>query len=446
MKLNVLSFLLLTLLIAFNGCRDRDTEKEAAPVPNCVGYTFPDNLSSVQAGKSINLEWYSTSRVKSYDIYLGAGTTEPVLIAADVLETKFLFEVPEGVGVTYNWYVKPKDFDGNEIACRINPTSFVTQALPELETQQRTVNVLVLNYDPLVSFNGEAGTMLHAIYGWNDPHALAEGYINDVLESSHGLIKYNIVEWRDIQKYPDKKDGFKYDDYTYLDCMFGGNKAVKCHNPDDLDYNKVFQEENIITGIDNGVYEEVWIFGAPYFGFWESCMAGPGSFAINGGVLDKVATKKAFAIMGFSYERGVSEMLHNLCHRSEGTMSELNHGWRAEVLNTSWAKFAANEHQSGTAAVGSCHYPPNAIKDYDYVNSTMVQSSADDWYNYPLMTNTMTDVNFMSWGGWEDGDFQRAYLKWWFKHLPRRAGIAPDGNLNNWWPYIFDFNEEIIKK
>jgi hypothetical protein len=30
-------------------------------------------------------------------------------------------------------------------------------------------------------------------------------------------------------------------------------------------------------------------------------------------------------------------------------------------------------------------------------------------------------------------------MKWYFGHLPRAEGVNPDGRLNNWWRYIFDF-------
>jgi len=137
----------------------------------------------------------------------------------------------------------------------------------------------------------------------------------------------------------------------------------------------------------------------------------------------------------------VAEMLHNLCHRTEATMSLVYDGWEAEKLTTSWAQFAANQKQSGTAAVGSCHYPPNANGEYDYANDRLVSSSADDWYNYPFLTGKMNSVNVASWGY---GDSQRAYLNWWFHHLPRRVDTAPDGKLNCWWRYIYDFNETIL--
>src|SRR5262249_36871136 len=156
-----------------------------------------------------------------------------------------------------------------------------------------------------------------------------------------------------------------------------------------------------------------------------SAMAGQGAFYINGGVFgaDKVKCKRAFAIMGFNYERGVAEMLHDLCHRTESTMSRVFGGWQVEKLDTDWARFAANAKQSGGgAAVGTCHYPPNAQSDYDYANTRFVESSADDWLNYPNLKGTKKKINRDAWGG---PDHHRNYMKWWFARLPRAKGVHP---------------------
>ena len=46
-------------------------------------------------------------------------------------------------------------------------------------------------------------------------------------------------------------------------------------------------------------------------------MAGKGAFYINGGPIgyDKIPSQRPFVIMGFNYERGVAEMLHDLPRR-----------------------------------------------------------------------------------------------------------------------------------
>jgi hypothetical protein len=146
--------------------------------------------------------------------------------------------------------------------------------------------------------------------------------------------------------------------------------------------------------------------------------------------------------MGFNYERDVAEMLHSNCHRVEATMSKVYGGWQVNVLNTTWARFAANYQQSnGTASVGTCHYPPNAASDYDYANTRIVQSSADDWYNYPNLTGITKPVNRDTWGG---PDYHRNYMKWWFNHLPGKPLRDNENKLINWWKYVYLFNETIL--
>ena len=37
------------------------------------------------------------------------------------------------------------------------------------------------------------------------------------------------------------------------------------------------------------------------------------------------------------------------------------------------------------------------------------------------------------------GDAHLDYMNWYFRHLPRAAGVNPDGRQNNWWKYLLDF-------
>lgn len=305
------------------------------------------------------------------------------------------------------------------------------------ERTPRVVPVLVLNFDPRVP--AVDGKRLHEVCKWNDPRVLAQGYSDDVWQASGKSLQYKIVRWTDLDDFPVKVDGFRYTVESYLACYRAGKGW---HNPDGLDYPKVLQQYGVHSRIDRGEAEEVWIFGAPYFGYWEAAMAGPGAFFVNGGVYERVPTKRAFVVMGFNYERGVDCMIHNLGHRTEATMSKVYGGWKCEELTTNWARFAANLKQSGTAAAGTCHYPPNAESDYDYANPREVQSTADDWLNYPKLTGKSRLVSKETWGG---PDYQRNYLKWWFAHLPRAEGTNADGKLNNWWRYVFDFNETAIE-
>ena len=309
---------------------------------------------------------------------------------------------------------------------------------PDRATSDRkeslTVKVLVLNFDPRIARTG--GATLHSALRWNDPRDLANQYAADVGKASGGFITFEIVEWRDVDAFPRKIDGFVYTAEQYLTAH---GKRSGWHQPDAADYVAFFREFGVVSLIDAGTIDELWVFGGPYFGYSEAAMAGRGAFDINGPVLADVPSKRPFAIMGFNYERGVAEMLENLCHRLEATMTRQYGGWRIDELGHDWARFAANEAQSGTAAVGTCHWPPNAEAEYDFRNPRIVPSTADDWLSYPRLTGRLTPVNRDKWGG---PDYARNYLFWWLRHLPRAPGVAPDGRHANWWKYVFDFGRQ----
>jgi hypothetical protein len=269
---------------------------------------------------------------------------------------------------------------------------------------------------------------------WKDPRELADAYSEAVRRVSRGQVDYVIEEWKDLDAFPVKTDGFQYTPETWLHCWLN---REDCHQPDGSDYPRLLQDYGASEAIDAGRVDEVWMFGAPYLGFWESAMAGPGAFYINGGVYEEVSTDRPFVVMGFSYERGLAEMLHDLSHRTESTMTRVYGGWKSDELTSNWARFAANFEQSGgVAAVGSCHYPPNAEKDYDYSNLRVVQSSAVDWLDYPELDGTTAPVSAETWGG---PDYHLNYMEWWFSHLPHAPGWNADGRLNDWWEYVFHF-------
>lgn len=169
------------------------------------------------------------------------------------------------------------------------------------------------------------------------------------------------------------------------------------------------QDQGIVPLIDSGAIDEVWFFGDHFFHLpGESWMAGPGAFFINGPVYEQIPTTRPFASMGFSYERGIAEMLHNLGHRTEATMNRIYDGWDLANPVSNWDRFSANFAQSnGVAGVGTTHYPANAEGDYDTFNQRTVQSWADDYLNYPNLTFQTRPLSRDSWGKGPNPDYER---------------------------------------
>lgn len=136
--------------------------------------------------------------------------------------------------------------------------------------QPLRVDVLVLNYDPLVA--SYENRRVHDVLGWNDPNRLAERFARNVQTSSGGFVQYEIVEWRDLNEIPQKADGFRYDVEQYVrNWKQGGD----WHHPDTADYVQLLNDQGVPQLIRQDVVDEVWLFGGPYFGYWESAMAGP---------------------------------------------------------------------------------------------------------------------------------------------------------------------------
>lgn len=315
------------------------------------------------------------------------------------------------------------------------------------------VKVLVLDFNPLIPGSVYAPDDptaepkgLREVGGWNDSIPLAQGFMDDMYKASGGYLQYEVAEWNVVRRFQKKVDGYVYTPEVYIEALkHGTRQADAWHQPDGVDYEHMVKEFNIVPRVESGEIDEVWMMGIPYFGYYESCMIGKNAFYINGGVFDRVPCERRFAVMGFNCERGVAEMIHDVCHRTEATMSRAYGGWDVDKLTTNWARFAANEKQSGTAAVGTCHYPPNAEHDYDYANKRFVDSTARDWLHYPDLTGRSDSVNCDTWAKPYETrpgqpDYHRNFQCWWFTHLPKAGGVNDDGHLNNWWEYVYNFN------
>ena len=309
--------------------------------------------------------------------------------------------------------------------------SAMAQDSPSSPTNPIEIRVLVLNYDPFFE-----GRRLHEVLNFNDPRQLANGYIADLQNVTNNMVRFQIVEWRDLDEIYAREDGQRYEVAQYV-----RNRRAGAGWPDKYmaDYPRLLAEQRVVPMVNEGVIDEVWVFGDHFFGLWEASMAGPGAFFINGGVYPQVPSLRPFAFYGFNYERGVAEMLHNTSHRTEATMNRVYGKWNLEDPSNNWEKFSANVDQSnGAAGVGTCHWPANAERDYDYGNRRSVLSWADDFLDYPNLTGKKTEVSIDSWC--PDGkDPHRGYMKWYFQHVPKAEGVNADQRLNNWLRYIFDF-------
>jgi hypothetical protein len=199
------------------------------------------------------------------------------------------------------------------------PAKLATTSLSAaVSPQPMILKTLVIVYDPIV--DQASGKKLSEFMNWNRVEDLAQGYISDILEITNGLIEYQIVEHIDVDAFPAKVDGYAYDAQTYLNVMRG---ILRPYTPQEADYYAIIEHFNILQRVANYEIDEVWAFGFPHAGFYESSMGGPGAFWCNAPpLINTEASERRFVIMGFSYERGIGEMLENLGHRAESIMEK----------------------------------------------------------------------------------------------------------------------------
>lgn len=295
--------------------------------------------------------------------------------------------------------------------------------------------VLSLTYNPIVG-NGQR---LQAEYGWNDVPSLRRDYLA-FLESRSGY-DYEIYRAFVINAFPRKTDGFRYDEASYRACM---DDSSQCHDPDLADYAYIVELYDACELFDQGLIDEVLLFGGPYFGFYESTLAGPADQAYwyNSSPVSGTSCDSLLPIMGFSYHVGVGNMLHNLGHRTESTMARVYGSWNHDTLRHNWDRFSLNPHDSpgfSYAGCGNVHYPPNTTTEYSYDDRSLRSSFCDEFESYPNVD--VTERQFFDCTDW--GCSQLGYLSWWFDHIPDNPA-TPSGGSDlhswNWWRYIVDPN------
>ncbi len=287
--------------------------------------------------------------------------------------------------------------------------------------------VLAIVHNPVMP----DGRKIQQVYGWNDPDKLARECRADLREVSYGYVNYEIVERVEVDGFPIKVDGFRYTPETFADAW----RSRKFHQPDAVDYLALVRDFGMIERVDADRIDEVWLFGFPYCGYYESIMAGPAAFWCNAPALKGTEeASRRFVIMGFNYERGVGEMLEDFGHRAESLLAKVFERTRGDANR--WEQFIRYDKIApGRAECGNVHFAPNSTRDYDWGNRRAVLSRADNWLRFPDLSG---DPRLMTCAEWGDGDI-RAHHRWWMSHFPHVAGES-GGVAHNWWRYVVDAN------
>jgi hypothetical protein len=308
---------------------------------------------------------------------------------------------------------------------------------PTLPSNNITKKVFLLTFDPSLS-NGQT---LSQYKNYNDPTFLATQAESWFRSITNNRINFTITQQQVVNGYVKKTDGFFYDETSYLNCLIN---TANCHSPNSADYYWIVNTYDLCGRLNRGEIDEVWMMGAPYDGFNESALAGPNGYGYNGPALTGTSCNKLMPIMGYNYERGLNEMIHDFGHRTEASMTQMYATWEENRTTTNWDKFGLVKAQSPNysySGCGSTHYPPNATADYQYTSTSFVDSNCEDFHNYPNLGDpniTKQSINCTAWGCTE-----RGYYQYFFQHIPAVNSTNADGTTNDWWQYIMDPNRAL---
>lgn len=314
-----------------------------------------------------------------------------------------------------------------------------------------TKKLLVLNIDPILESAG--GVRLNAFMKWQDPRKLNEGYLRCLTEASGGLVKWEVTAWVDLDLWPRKMDGFRYDDEGFVAC-WKDPKNHSFHQPDAVDYAALLDTPIPEAGgksahqlAAGGEVDEVLVWAHPYSGFYESRMVGETAYWCNAPALHRAS--RLYVVMGLNPERGVAEALHSFGHRSESILKKVYGSWsQTGEIKHLWDRYSrvGPLHAGVPAGCGNVHFPPNASQGYAYDVKTAFPSEAAQWLRFPDLSGRAEPVSAEEWNG---PDYHLNYMCWWLNHLPKAPGRYEDpvnplnhGKLNNWWAYLTDMNAQ----
>lgn len=235
-------------------------------------------------------------------------------------------------------------------------------------------------------------------------------------------------------------------DYFNTNCV-AGTTNNNCNAI--ADYIKILNDVDACGKRNSGQINEVFLWGGPWFGYWESNLAGPNAFWYNSSPTTGTTCTKLLPIMGFNYEREEARMFEDFGHRTESTMKRVFGSWAADynitsaVASTGWDKFSILDNQSpGNGGCGNAHTAfnsPLVSGQYDWTSTRTAKSSCRDFANYPNLIGQTEDLNCSVWGCTDLG----YYENWFFKFLPHNTG-SNNGIQNNWWNYIIDPQQFVL--
>lgn len=155
---------------------------------------------------------------------------------------------------------------------------------------------------------------------WNCTDDLIDGYVISMAAASKEIIKYDMLQTIVVNDFPILENGDKYTVEHYNQVINKKQSPIMSNSQlATANYELIIKQFHLAEEVGK-IFDEVWLFGGPYFGFYESRMIGKDAYWCNGPEI-KIDCKR-FVMMGFNYERSVTEMIHDFGHRVEDIVAK----------------------------------------------------------------------------------------------------------------------------
>jgi len=247
------------------------------------------------------------------------------------------------------------------------------------QIEPMTRKVLVINFRPAAV--PPPATDAQGVHWWSHAEDLIPQYSQAMQKASGNHLAYQVVKKLDVSTYPVLLGDHQYDDVTWAQACADDTKAYRDQNHNYLmaDYRRLIQDYGLGQVVQSQQADEVWMFGGPYFGFYESCMVGRGAFWCNSPAIELDCPR--FVMMGFNYQREVREMVHDYGHRAESILDKHfgSEAFLSKLYQLQPVPAPANAYEQFLLKYGTVHREPGG-EEYKQNEAAWLAALNPEWW------------------------------------------------------------------
>jgi len=249
-------------------------------------------------------------------------------------------------------------------------------------------------------------------------------------------------------------DYIVYQDIEYLEAVPADHNKMYNSTHYFTDYNAIMDRVNICDLVDNQGVRAVWIWsytGIDRLGS-ESNMSGPYGDISNSDrdTTDLPVCDHTYIVYELNYGRDVACATESHMHQLESVFNHLD-SYLFEIEFSGQGGDYSSIPSSPIKRCGNVHFPPNGESDYDYSNTSYVETDCMDWkpdaravsiVNSVITwdRSTLGEISTINCEQW--GCNHRQWFEFWMQNMPGyNNGLTYFSNIMpNWWSLIADLD------